>query len=106
MSAKSTVNLYHNDYKVQGSKMPDYTGFLELTREQIAELIADGKAGKEVKLKIACWEYPSKQDPNKSRFFLTSESGTYEKKGQPEPPPAPPEPPANDWNDDGDKYPF
>lgn len=78
MSDKSTGNIYHNDYKNQ-EKHPDYTGFIDITRDQIQALIADGKAGKEVKLKVGMWQYPSKQDPNQSRFFLVVEAGEHKK---------------------------
>lgn len=77
MNSKSTGNLFVNDYKKQ-EKQPDYTGYLDITKDQIQELIALGKTGQEVKLKLGCWIYPSKRDPNESRFFLVSEAGQPE----------------------------
>ena len=84
MSEKSTGNLYFNDYKEPGTKKPDYTGWLELTRDQINALIAQGKAGKKVQLKLGCWEYPSKTNAQQSRFFIVAEPDNYEKKEKPE----------------------
>lgn len=71
---KSTGNLFVNDYKKQ-DKHPDYTGYLEITRTQIEELVKMGQAGEEVKLKLGLWIYPSKRDPDEQRFFLVAESG-------------------------------
>jgi hypothetical protein len=85
----SIGNLFVNDYKVQGSKMPDFTGFLEITRDQIQDLIADGKAGKDVKIKLAAWEYPSKKDPNQIRYFIVAETGEKQESK-----------PKNEWADD------
>ena len=92
MSSKSTGNLYVNDYKEAGSKQPDYTGSLELTREQIQDLIADGKAGKKVELKLGSWEYPSKRDANQKRYFIVAESGEVSKEK--------PQKKSNGWDDD------
>jgi hypothetical protein len=80
MSNKSTGNLYVNEYKKAGEKKPDFTGFLDLTREQVIDLVNDGKAGKEVKLKLGCWKYPSKRNPQQVRLFLVAETGEPEKK--------------------------
>ena len=93
---KSTGNIFVNDYKKQANQ-PDFTGFLELTRDQIQKLIADGRAGKDVKLKLAAWEYPSKKDPDQIRYFITADAEDP-KQGQ--------DKPKNDWADDSDKYPF
>ena len=76
---KSTGNLFVNDYK-KTAKQPDFTGYLEVTKEQIDKLIIQGKAGKDVKLKLGCWKYPSKRDPNEIRLFLVAECDDYEKK--------------------------
>jgi hypothetical protein len=62
---------------MKNAKAPDYTGFIEITREQIEALIADGRAGKDVKLKVGMWQYPSKSDPNQHRFFLVVEAGSF-----------------------------
>jgi len=78
---KSTGNLFVNDYK-KTDKQPDYTGFLEITREQIQELVNIGKAGGEVKLKLGCWEYPSKRDANQIRLFIVAEAGEREQQSQ------------------------
>ena len=86
-SEKSTGNLYVNDYK-KLPKQPDFTGSLEITKEQINKLIELGKAGEAVKLKLGMWKYPSKTDPNQDRFFLVAECGEFEKK-----------PAANEWGD-------
>ena len=81
MSSKTTGNLYINTFKEAGDKKPKYTGTLEITREQIQDMIADGKAGKEVKLKIGCWEYDSKKVEGQIYLFLVAEAGSkYEKK--------------------------
>ncbi len=84
-NGKSTGNLYVNNYK-KTAKQPDYTGSLEITKEQITKLIDLGKSGEDVKLKLGCWQYPSKTDPSQLRFFIVAECGEYEKK-----------PAANDW---------
>lgn len=97
MTEKTAGNLYVNDYKDPGSKQPDFTGSIEITKPQIMQLIADGKAGKDVKFKLGMWEYPSKKNPEESRFFLVAEAGTVDKSEQG---PPPPEPDANDWADD------
>ena len=80
--SKSTGNLFVNDYKKQ-DKHPDYTGYLDITREQIQELIALGKAGEEVKLKLGMWIYPSKRDPNEQRFFMVAEAGKGKQQKKP-----------------------
>lgn len=71
---KSTGNVFVNDYK-KADKHPDYTGYLEINSQQIKELVAMGRAGDEVKLKLGMWIYPSKRDPNEDRFFIVAESG-------------------------------
>jgi hypothetical protein len=77
---KSTGNLFVNDYK-EKDKQPDYTGYLDITRTQVEELVASGKKGEDVKLKLGLWIYPSKRDPeNEQRFFLVAESGQGKKK--------------------------
>ena len=68
----TTGNAYVNDYKKQ-DKHPDFTGFLDISREQIQALIEQGKSGQEPKLALALWVYPSKRDPNERRFFITAE---------------------------------
>jgi hypothetical protein len=89
--SKSTGNIFFNDYKEAGDKKPKFTGSLEITREQIQELVADGKAGKDVKLKMSAWEYPSKKDPNQVYYFLIAESGEFDKKKK-----------DNSWGEDTD----
>lgn len=79
MSNKSTGNLFVNDYK-KTDKHPDYTGYLELTKEQITDLIAVGKAGGEIKIQLGCWEYPSKRNANQNRYFIVAETGKEEAK--------------------------
>jgi hypothetical protein len=69
---KSTGNVFVNDYKKQ-DKQPDYTGYLDITREQIEALIKMGQSGEDVKLKLAVWVYPSKRNPEESRFFISAE---------------------------------
>jgi hypothetical protein len=69
---KTTGNLYPNDYKTQKNH-PDFTGTVEIDREQIENLIAQGKAGNTPKLRVAAWEYPSKQSPGKIRYFMSLE---------------------------------
>ncbi len=76
---KSTGNLFVNDFK-KTPKQPDFTGSLEITKEQINKLVEMGKAGKDVKLKLGCWKYPSKRNPNETRLFLVAEAGDFEKK--------------------------
>ena len=80
--SKSTGNLFVNDFK-KTEKQPDFTGSLEITKGQISKLIEKGKAGKDVKLKLGCWRYPSKRDPNEDRFFLVAECDDYEKDNKP-----------------------
>lgn len=77
---KSTGNLYVNQFKTQ-SKQPPYTGYLEVTKEQISDLIKDGKDGKDLKMKLALWVYDSKKVAGEKRLFLTTETG-YEPPNQ------------------------
>ena len=88
---KSTGNLFVNDYKDPGSKQPDYTGYLDITRQQIQELVAMGKAGEEVKLKLGGWEYPSKRDANQNRYFIVAEAGGQKEKEERKP--------KNEWDE-------
>lgn len=72
--SKSTGNVFVNDYKKE-KKHPDFTGYLDITSQQIKELVEMGRSGEEVKLKLGMWTYPSKRDPNENRFFIVAESG-------------------------------
>jgi hypothetical protein len=89
MTIKSTGNIYVNDYKKE-PKQPDYTGFLEITKDQMLKLRDMGRDGEDVQLKIASWEKPSKQDsskcphcsrPNTPRFFMVAEARSKNDKG-------------------------
>lgn len=84
---KTTGNLFVNDYR-KTEKQPAYTGSLEVSREQIEALINKGKAGEDVKLKLSCWIYPSKRNPEEDRLFLVADASDFDKKKS-----------SNGWND-------
>lgn len=92
---KSTGALFVNDYKEDGDRKPDLTGNLDITKEQITELIEKGKAGKDVKLKLSCWIYPSKKNPEQDRFFIVADSTEFKKAGA-----TPSDAQKDEWNDD------
>lgn len=76
---KTTGNLFVNDFKT-AKKHPDYTGSLDISREQINALVQMGKEGKPVKLQLGCWEYPSKRNANEIRLFIVAEPSKGKKK--------------------------
>lgn len=55
MSNKSKGALFVNDRR-DTEKHPHWTGNLDLTKEQINELISLGKAGEPIKLRLAAWK--------------------------------------------------
>jgi hypothetical protein len=93
---KSTGNLFVNDFK-EASNQPDWTGYLNVSREQITDLIEKGKRGEEVKFKLSSWTYPSKKDANQSRYFIVADSKDFKKSEKPA---------DNDWSDAEDDVPF
>ena len=71
-ATKTTGNLFVNDYKKQ-DKHPDYTGYLDISSEQVDAIVAMAQAGQEPKLKLGCWIYPSKRNADEIRMFLVAE---------------------------------
>ena len=94
---------------------PDYKGSVEVTREQMAQLVQMGKNGQEPKIQLAAW---TKQDGN-GKIWFSLGADVYVKDASamvqapapavaaPPPPPAPavapPPPPSfDDFGDDGE----
>jgi hypothetical protein len=83
---KNTGILFHNDRK-KTDKYPDFSGECELDADVVRHLIANGKAGKPMKLRIAGWkkqggkgpfislklEPPREQQPQPERSFDTTD---------------------------------
>ena len=69
---RSEGNLYVNEYHKKGDKKPPFTGYLEVTKEQIEQLINKGKRGEKTNIQLALWKYPSKRNPNEVRLFLSA----------------------------------
>jgi hypothetical protein len=73
--AKSTGAVFAG--KKTHEKMPDYVGRLEVTKEQIKELVELGRQGHPIELRLAMWDRKSKEsgkpykyisaEPNKPR---------------------------------------
>ena len=90
---------------------PDYKGRIEVTREQMSQLVQMGKNGEEPCIQIAAW---TKQDNGGKVWFslgadvyVNDASATIQAPAPavaapPPPPPPPPPPSLDDFGDDGD----
>lgn len=72
---KTEGGLYKNQYKKQQNQ-PDWTGNVKISSAQVKNLVAMGKAGAEVKLKLAAWNRKSKEDG--SEYFYLSAEAVYD----------------------------
>lgn len=96
---KTEGGLWVNTEKSKANH-PDRTGTLAVSREQLKGLIAMGKKGETVKIKIAAWDRKA-QDTGQPYQYVTGE--VYwdgEEDSAPTPPPPQPEPVAaqeDDW---------
>jgi hypothetical protein len=96
---KTEGGLWVNTEKSKANQ-PDRTGTLAVSREQLKGLIAMGKKGETVKIKIAAWDRKA-QDTGQPYQYVTGE--VYwdgEAESAPPPPPPQPEPVAageDDW---------
>jgi len=70
---------------------PDRTGTLAISREQLKGLIAMGKKGEAVKIKIAAWDRKA-QDTGQPYQYVTGEVFWDGEEAAPPPPPPQPQP--------------
>jgi|TARA_R100000482_G_scaffold55880_1_gene20039 hypothetical protein len=69
---KSTGSLHTNDFKKQNNH-PDWTGEIEISSDQLKNIIAMGRAGEKPKLKLAAWNRKAKET-GKEYFYLSAEA--------------------------------
>ena len=84
---KSEGGLFRNKEK-DNPKKPDRTGTLAVSSEQIRGLIAMGKEGKAVKIRIAAWDRTAR-DTGEPFQYVTGEVFWDQLKQQSPPPPPP-----------------
>ena len=107
---KTSGGLWTQDKSVE--TQPDYKGSVEITREQMSQLVQMGKNGQEPRLQLAAW---TRQDSAGKILFSIGADGFVKEASAtiqapapavaaaPTPPPPPPPPPSfGDFGDEGD----
>ena len=108
---KTSGGLWTQDKSVE--TQPDYKGSVEITREQMSQLVQMGKNSQEPRLQLAAW---TRQD-SAGKIWFSIGADVYVKDASaiiqapapapavaaaPPPPPPPPPPSFDDLGDDGD----
>tara|TARA_R110002020_G_scaffold37149_1_gene112222 strand:+ start:243 stop:563 length:321 start_codon:yes stop_codon:yes gene_type:complete len=101
---KTEGGLWLNSEKTKPNH-PDKTGNLEISREQLKGLIAMGKKGEKVKIKLASWDRKSKETGQHYQYVTGEVFYDLEEATAP-PPPPPPEPALQPILMDEDDIPF
>ena len=100
--------IYINNWKKQGSKQPEWTGKVTVTKELLKELVTKIKEEQadSVDLRVALWDRVAKDKPDGTagKEYKYARLDIPKKQNPaPEPAPAPvpePEPVVDDFNDD------
>ena len=90
---KTEGGLWLNSEKTKPNQ-PDKTGNLEVSREQLKGLIAMGKKGEKVRIKLASWDRKSKETGQHYQYVTGEVFYDLEEATAPPPPPPPPPEPA------------
>ncbi len=61
-------------------KMPDFTGVLKVTKDQINQLVELGRAGHPLELRLAMWDRKSKESGNPYKYVSAEPNKPREKK--------------------------
>jgi len=86
---QSSGAIYPNNYKESGTKQPDFTGSIEISKpllKEIVEKMKNGEVGQEggVKVRLALWNNTSKQ--GRDYFYTRMDIPQQQQVQEPTPP--------------------
>lgn len=85
---QSSGAIYPNNYKESGTKQPDFTGSIEISKPLLKEIVDKMKNGEVeeeggVKVRVALWDNTSKKG---NKYFYTRMDIPEQKREKPTPP--------------------